>query len=116
MLYLVREKDIENVVIKSVAEKYWTIDISRSPAVELIKSYHNESIARTGRLYFLTGFYDRDGSWIDKSPEFLKWAESLLRWIRRNYHSDPRVPRAGLYIGPSAWKWISEGKGILELN
>jgi hypothetical protein len=115
-LLLVREKDLEKVVIKSVVGKYWTIDELRSPAVELMRSYHDERIARRGRLYFQPGFYDKNDNWVDKPPEFIKWADSLLRWIRRNYHSDPRVPRAGLYIGPSAWQWFSEGKGILELN
>ena len=32
LLFLIREKDFEKVVIESVAGKYWTIDDLRSPA------------------------------------------------------------------------------------
>lgn len=113
LLYLVREKDVEKVVIKPVAGKYWMIDILYSPAVELMRGYHNESVARRGRLYFQPGFYDSEGCWIDKPQEFIKWADSLLRWVRRHYHRDPQ---SGFYVGPSAGKWVSERQGILELN
>jgi hypothetical protein len=112
-LYLVRKEDVEKVVIKSVAGKYWKVDTLRSPAVELMRSYHNESLARRGRLYFQPGFYDSEGCWIDKPQAFIKWADSLLRWIRRNYRRDPQL---GFYVGPSAAKWVSERQGTLELN
>jgi hypothetical protein len=110
LLYLVREKDIEEVIIKSVAQKYWAIDILRSPVVELMRSYHNESIVRRGRLYFQPGFYDDNNCWMDKSQEFIKWANSLLRWVRQNYKRDSET---GFYVGPGAWKWVSERKGEL---
>ena len=77
-LYLVRQKDVGELVIKSIAQKYWEIDLLRSPAVELTRSYYNEQIARRGRIFFDPGFYDSNDCWVDKPQDFIKWANRYL--------------------------------------
>jgi hypothetical protein len=58
-----------------------------------------------GRLY---GVFDPD---LEKPPEFQKWYEQLVRWIRKNYQRTHTS--IGGYIGPSALKLFEQGGYLL---
>lgn len=58
-----------------------------------------------GRLY---GIFD---PYLEKPPEFEKWYEQLVRWIRKNYRKS-RTSMGG-YIGPAALKLFEEGGYLL---
>lgn len=110
-MYLAKSVDREKIIIEHVeGQKYWTIN-DHSLVVELLRCYFDGGILRRGRLYFQPGFYDRQGTWVEKPKEFIKWADGLLRWIRRNYSKDPET---GFYIGPHAREWVSQKNGQLD--
>jgi hypothetical protein len=112
-VYLCRETDLSNIVVKSIPkQEYWTIDENRSPVVQFDRCYYDGRIVRRGRLYFLEGFYNEEGHWVEKSENFIRWAGGLLRWIRKHYKKDPKT---GFYVGPYAWEWVSRGIGRLAL-
>jgi hypothetical protein len=58
-----------------------------------------------GRLY---GIFD---PYLEKPPEFQKWYEHLVRWIRKNYQRTHTS--IGGYIGPSAMKLFEQGAYLL---
>jgi len=106
-VYLAQEGDLSGIVTEEVpTQQYWLIDVVQSLAVEFDRSYYNGQILGRGRLYFQTGYYDSNDQCIDKPEEFVRWADRLLRWIRRHYK---RNPETGFYLGPHAWEWVARG-------
>lgn len=111
--YLARAADLPSIRLQFVpAQGYWTIDDAQSPVVQFNRGFYDGTILRRGRLYFQPWYYD-NSDWatrIDKSPAFVRWAENLLRWVRRHYQRDPET---GFYIGPHARAWAAQGAGRL---
>ncbi len=77
------------------------IDEAASEVVQFNRCKPVKNWLANGRLWFDV----RSGSQ-PKSPEFVKWADSLLKWIRKNYHRDPD----GVYVGPQALELSAEGR------
>lgn len=112
-MFLVRKADSLNLLFTYVpVQNYWHIDDDRSPVVELSRCYFDGSIIRSGRLYFLTDFYDEGGRLVKKPGDFIKWADGLLRWVRKKYKKDPDT---GFYVGPHAEAWRSKTGGRFVL-
>lgn len=112
MLWLARHIDIPQITLQFVPQQlYWLVDEERSPVVQLHKSIIKGQTILRGRLYFYTGYYDRDGRWVAKPDDFIRWADGLIRWIRRHYVVDPKTK---FYVGPHAWQCFLEGKCQLK--
>lgn len=111
-IFLVQKENFSEVKMQYIKDQnYWMVDDSISPVIEFDRCYFDEKILRRGRIYFQTGFYDMKEKWKERSEEFIKWADSLLRWIRKKYKRDAR---SGFYIGHYAEKWnVSISKGII---
>jgi len=58
----------------------------------------------SGRLWFA-----EQDMHVRKSDAFVKWANSLLKWVRRNYERDAR----GIYVAPNALELSEAGKLLL---
>jgi hypothetical protein len=108
--YLVQPQDLQRVVTRHVpAQGYWTVDVLRSPVVELNRSFFNGQILRRGRVYYVDGFYGPDGSTVEKEEQFRTWAKSLLSTTKK------ALKRHGSdYIGPNAEAWLASSGGRLE--
>jgi hypothetical protein len=78
-----------------------SIDLMESEVVEFTRCAPFKTWLNDGRLWF-----DEQTSYGKKSAAFLKWANSLPRWIRNNYKRDAR----GYFIGPHALKLLQAGK------
>jgi len=57
----------------------------------------------------LYGEFDKH---LAKPPEFEKWYERLVRWIRKNYRKHPSRIIGG-YVGPAAYEFYEEGGFLL---
>jgi hypothetical protein len=114
-IYLVQERylhDVRTIAINArTGEQFHLIDEGRSPVVELLPSAFDGNVIGRGRLHFLPGDYDSDHQYMNKPADFLKWGDSLLRWIRRHYR---RHPNLGWYVGPHAALWVSQDGGQLS--
>ena len=109
--YLIRGSDSAQATTIAVpAQGYWHVDALRSPVVEFDRCYYDGTVIGRGRLYFQPGFY-ADEQWVDKTSEFIRWADSLIRWVRRHYRRDPQT---GYYVGPHAWEWVTQQGGTLR--
>jgi len=71
---------------------------------------NNNSLGR-GRIFYETGFYDEQGLWKEKDQEFLKTAEQLFRWFRKNFQKSELS--YGFYCSPSVLEFVKNG-GILK--
>jgi len=89
----------------------WLVDGELSPVIEFGRCLYDGRILRAGRLYFTTGFYAENGQWVQKPLEFAKWAESILKWVRRNYRKDSLT---GYYVGAQAYSWSVQQQGLLS--
>jgi hypothetical protein len=100
LLYLVRSADLNNILIKEVvAQGYWVIDNLFSPVVELDRCHYNGMVLKRGRLYYVDGFYNPEGLWIEKPANFKAWAKHLFTAARKSLVYDKKL---GAYIGPEA--------------
>jgi hypothetical protein len=70
----------------------------------------NQILGR-GRIFYETGFYDENGVWQEKDAEFLKAAEKLFRWFRKNFQKSDLT--YGFYTSPAVLAWVKNG-GVLK--
>jgi hypothetical protein len=100
LLYLVRSMDLSDVVLKEVpAQGHWVVNSLFSPAVELDRCHYDGRVLKRGRLYYVDGFYDERGLWVEKPEEFKTWAKRLFSAARKTLVRDKQL---GAYIGPQA--------------
>jgi hypothetical protein len=88
---------------------YYRVDELSTPTLEFIPSFEatweGKPALGQGRLY---GVFD---PYLQKPPEFEKWYETLVRWIRKNYHRNPVA--ADGYVGPGAYEFYEKGGYLL---
>lgn len=100
-VYLGRRDESSKIIVKATDE-YRYIDSALSPVVEFDRPYFDGSLIRAGRMWYSTGAWIQ-GSWLPASPEFMAWADSWLRWIRRRYRKLDSVT----WVGPHAAAWAT---------
>lgn len=106
---LVRACDLSQVVTRLVpAQGYWTVDVSRSPVVELTSCYFDGKILRRGRVYHVDGCYGDDAEWVRKPEGFRTWAAAVLRETKKCLTRD-----GSDYIGPAAAELVA--RSAIEL-
>lgn len=88
---------------------YYTIDGLRTPTLEFTPSFaatwEGKPGLGQGRLF---GDFDPN---LEKPPDFGKWYEILVRWIRQNYQKSPAS--MGGYVGPAAYEFYKSGGYLL---
>jgi hypothetical protein len=100
-LFLARPADLNTLELHEVsAQKYWTLDVLKDPIVEFSRPYFNGTLFRRGRLYYQTGDYATDGTWVEKPELFLEWAESLFKAAKKSLR---RSADLDAYLGREAW-------------
>ena len=97
---VVRPEDLGAIRFDPVhAQGYSTMDVLRSPLVELSRCFFDGKQLRRGRLYFTSRFYDQEDTLISKDTAFVKWARSVLKAAVRGLRRDKELQS---YIGSQA--------------
>jgi hypothetical protein len=78
---------------------YWLVDDERSPVIELSRCFYDGKVLKRGRLYYIKGFYDEAGRWVDKPADFLAWAKKVFSVTRKGLRRDAELFS---YIGQDA--------------
>ncbi|HYO55969.1 hypothetical protein [Archangium sp.] len=78
---------------------YWTVDLLRSPAMELSRCFYDGKILRVGRLFYDRGFYDEAGNWVEKPASFQAWAKKVFSVARKGLQRDAALYS---YVGENA--------------
>ena len=88
---------------------YYVIQESEESVLQLTLSasttWQEQSALTQGRIY---------GVFEDKSAEFERWYERIVRYIRRHWRKNPVEWMSG-YVGPVANEWFEQG-GLLLPN
>jgi hypothetical protein len=88
---------------------YYRVDGLRTLTLEFTHSFsatwEGKPALGQGRLF---GDFDL---YLRKPPEFEKWYETLVRWIRKNYKKNPASSTG--YIGPAAFEFYEKGGYLL---
>ena len=85
---------------------YYRADESEEPILEFTSSlpatWDGKPALLQGRLY---------GVFEGKLPDFEKWYETLVRWVRKNYRRTPTD--IGGYVAPAAYEFYKSGGYLL---
>jgi len=107
--YIVRQEDIKDVIMKYVpAQKYWTVDVLKSPVVEFHSCYFDELNLRRGRLYYIDKYYGDSNEVVIKPESFQKWAKSILVKTRNSL-----IKIDNDYFGVDSKKWLDCGGQLI---
>lgn len=87
--------------VNSYPQQPSQVDKLESEVVEFHRCEPFKTRLMDGRLWFA-----EQDMHVRKSDAFVKWANSLLKWVRRNYERDAR----GIYVAPNALELSKAGK------
>jgi hypothetical protein len=94
-----------HVVIKPASDIKVYVRPENSDVVELWRPYASDGSIRPGRVFYTPRYWD--GELVEKSAEFVKWAERLVRAIRKSLTHDKAL---GAYVGEDAARKIASGE------
>lgn len=97
---------IPDIRVKSISDVKTDVDVEHSEVIEYWRSYCDKGVIKAGR-YFYTPVYWDDGEWMKKSPEFVKWAESVVRTLKKALIRDKEL---GSYVCHDAAEKIARGE------
>lgn len=106
-LWLCNGRPRARIVARFVPERgYYVVDGLRSELVELSRSYQRDKAIHRGRIWAELAYLDPQGeAWVPKPSWFIRWYESMVKWIRAEFRRiDPLV-----YAGPEAVKLRERG-------
>ena len=93
-------------------QNLWLVDTLISEAIEFDACYFDGTSIKRGRMYYQPGFYDGNGVWQNKSPEFLSWAGTIFRTAKNFLKRDKALDA---YVGEDAYRWRSGGGVFIVL-
>ena len=109
---LVRPEDLDRVVMRYVpAQRYWVVEVWDSPIIEFGRCRFDEKTLLLERMYYVDGFYGKDGAWVEKSDEFKAFAKKVFSTTKR------ALTRHGTnYIGADAQAWADAGGTLVHMR
>jgi hypothetical protein len=106
--YLVSPDLVNSIVMRYVpAQGYWTIDVLKSPVIELDKSFFDGRILKPGRMYCESQFLDDSGELVVKPEIFLKWSKSVMNSLRKSLVKNGR---SIYYVGGDTMRKAEAGE------
>lgn len=107
--HMVLPEDLPLVSTRHVpAQGYWTIDVIKSPTIEINRCFFDGHVLRRGRLYYVDKFHGPGDGLISKSDIFCRWAKSVFSVTKKFL-----LRRGTDYIGPDASSWLESSGGKL---
>jgi hypothetical protein len=108
--FLVRLPELSSVKLKHVPQQgYWSIDVLKSPVVELSLGAFDATTLGRSRLYFTESFFDEKGKLIPKPDAFVLWGRSLITSTKRYLKRQTGSP---FYAGEDALAWRANSHGV----
>jgi len=89
--------------------KYY-VDVLHLPLLEFSPCFKTEWEGKPALIQ--ERLYGQFDPYLNKPPEFQKWYEKLVRWIRKNYKRNPAKILGG-YVGPAAYEFYKSGGYLL---
>lgn len=95
--------------VNSYPQHSWRfVDPAESEVVEFLRCELAKGRYKPSRTWLSNGrlWFAEQTIHVRKSDAFVKWANSLLKWVRKNYERDAR----GVYVAPNALELSKAGK------
>ncbi len=112
-VYLIRPSVLPEIKLQYVESLgYWLIQDNELPVLHFDRCIYNPNEIYRGRLYFQPQ-YIKGMQWVEKSPDFLKWADNIIKKARRKLKRHTIVASGGTYqeyVGKNAAVWIETNK------
>jgi len=86
-------------------QECYCMDFLQSEVVNVIPSQRVGNKITEGRLHIETTILLPDNTIAEKSTEFLKWFDSLRRWIKRNF----KATHKGARVSPRVQAFVDKG-------
>ena len=103
--YLVREQDRHEVVLRPRGQgPSQVVDEVRSPVIAVSRSVLHAGRLSEGRFYVVTRSWSSDGELIERTKDFLTWADRAFRTVKRRLRF---VHSLGAYCGQEAAEFLS---------
>ncbi|MGX5819686.1 hypothetical protein ACWKWU_15925 [Chitinophaga lutea] len=102
-VYLTHPGVSDIVNYRQFEENHYYVDIVRSNVLEFGFGGMYENDLRRSRFYFVTSFF-QDADSIKKTPDFTKWADSLMKRFRKEFLIKSDFNTSSLF-SPAAIKW-----------
>lgn len=118
-IYIVRKQDFGQMRLEHIEKfGYWLIADNHLPVLHYdLCRFENGKLMR-GRLYFQPSFV-RDMQWVNKSEDFVSWADSIIKTARRKlkkYKFDIGGREFSEYVGKHAAEWLDKIKEEKQID
>jgi hypothetical protein len=108
--FVARSEDLSKIKFNYVvAQGYWSVNVLKSPVIELHRGLAEGRRIDRSRLYFTESYFDDSQKLTRKSDDFCKWANSIFSKSRRIM-----VRKEMDYICPDAARLVESNS--LSLN
>jgi hypothetical protein len=109
-VYLIRRSDFKDIPLTHIEKfGYWLVDDRILPIVHFDRGVTTDAKIERGRIYFQPDFVDsKEMRMIKKSDDFIKWADNIIRTVRRKlkkYKHNIGAYSYTEYLGDNADKW-----------
>lgn len=108
---IARKADFDNVQWRPLPDGSRYVDIVSSPAIEVIRPFFDGNQMSRGRFYHISSYFDEHGRKVSKPEDFLTWAKSVSRVVKRGLFLEKNVPLP-TYVGPQAKEWMDGNAGF----
>ncbi len=106
-------KEIKNEFIEK--QNYYSIDIVSSPVIEFFipKNLISGNIIHSGRIYYIHSFYNSQNQLTQKPEVFLKLADDLFKWVKKNFKNVKLSGYEAFLISERTQAWMQATGGKL---
>jgi len=112
-IYVVRKNDLKQIKLVNIEKfGYWLVDDNHLPVLHYDRSIFDGNKILRGRLYFQPQ-YVKDLQMVDKSEEFVKWADNIIKTARKKlkkYKFDMGGWGFSEYVGSNTKAWLEQNK------
>ena len=112
-VYVVRKAELNSIRLKQIEKfGYWLLDDTPLPVLHYDRCQLEDGKIIRGRLYFQPQ-YVKDMQWVNKSEEFVSWANSIIGKVRRKfkkYKFDRGDWGFSEYVGKNTKEWLDKTK------
>ena len=94
------------VKIRFIKNGLYGIDETESEVVEFFRCGKVDDRVSEGRIYIQTSFFDDRSNFVKKGDQFIKWYESLARWIKKHAVLTKETWRGKMYVMKAAYEFF----------
>lgn len=107
------ESQIANKYIEK--QNHYLLDVITSPIIEVIQPRYknNKRQLKSGRLYYVKEYFDKNGNIEQKTTDFLELTDIFFKWFRKNIKQSKNVKISGFLVSEEVGKLVEKDELLL---